>query len=839
MNPTWLYTAAVYALAVWLARRNGVALRVRIAAFFYALVLVFLFRPMTQAYVNVPADITDTLPPWSHRVRHPVMSNSELSDVTLQILPWAEQAREQWRSFRLPLWNERAGSGYPLLANGQSAALSPLRLITIPLSLGNAFTAEAALKLLIALTFMFLFCRRRGYSELASAIGAVSFGFCGFLHVWLHFPLVTVAADLPAAMYAVDLLAGRVTWRRFVFAASVWAVMIFGGHPETVSHISFLAALYLFWLVLVSRSSDERDASLRVAAGPLAGRPAVSEPTTSPANTSARKTRTKIFAAPMLAAGAAVTVGALLAMPLLAPLAEAIPRSKRYQELKVQPNEIGYFSDHLSQIVLLSPNFFGHPPLERPRGTQTSPESNTGFAGVLALTAWVALAFRAIRERRLREPETFFVIATLLVVGVMLAWPGISDLFHLVFKLAANARLRLLFAWLLAVQAAAVIDLVQRGRSRMFLVALMIASGTFLYLIHAESFPRPADRDTAVLAILPSLAVLAVAALTPVVARRWREPLLMLLTALVIGELWSAVAGWNPTVEARLMYPRAPMIDALDRLRKTHPPNDPFRVVGLGAVFFPNLAGVYGHEDIRAHDPMANGRYLGMLRVRDDYDPSRYFAKWTSMDSRTLDFLNVRYVLTEPRHQPADPERYAMVYDGKDGRIFENHDVLPRFFPVRNVVLEFKRDDFVQRLVEHDDWSNTALVGGKLRVSSDRERRDLLAPRPAGAPDAALTIETAEPTDYRLQIHAPRYTMIVSSIPMWPGWKVVANGRTLRNVEVSGAFLGFVVPPGDSDVEVRYAPTSFRAGVLVSLITLALLWALPIWWRRKAASRHP
>ncbi|MEO8033862.1 MAG: YfhO family protein [Acidobacteriota bacterium] len=828
MNPTWLYVAAVYALAVWLAKRGGVELRWRIAAFFYALVLVFLFRPMTQQYVNLPVDIVDTLPPWSHQVAHPRMSNPEMSDITLQIVPWAEQVREQWRSMRAPLWNERSGAGYPLLANGQSAALSPLRLTTLPLTLGNAFTAEAAMKLLIALTFTFLFCRRRGYAELPSAIAAISFGFCTFLQVWLHFPLVTVAAMLPAAMYQIDLLAERTTYRRFVCTAGVWTAMILGGHPETVSHISFLAGIYLLWIVVVEEGFGRR--------GHEAG-------TTGPARAALVK---------LSAAAGAIAVAALLAMPLLAPLAEAIPRSKRYQELKVQPNEIGYFSDHLSQIVLLAPNFFGHPPLERARGTQTSPESNTGFAGILGVAAFIALALRAFAQRRFREREFFFVLATVMVLGIMLAWPGISDLFHAVFKLAANTRLRLLFAWLLAIQAGAVLDLMLRHRpqSRLtadrgtqpvsgwpYLSGLAITAAIFLYLINTEWFPAPADKDTAMIAILPSMSVLALAALVPLFRAQWRELALMVVAVAVVGELWQASEGWNPTLDARRMYRTAPMLDALAKLRREAPRKEPFRVVGLGPVFFPNLAGVYGYEDIRAHDPMANGRYLGVLRVRDQYDPSRYFAKWTSTTSRTLDFLNVRYVLGDLRDTVEDTQRYRTVYEGSDGKIFENLDVLPRFYAARNVVLEFRREFFIKMLVTHDDWVHTALVGGKLRVDSDDERRDLLAPRGAAAPNARMAITSATPTDYRMHISAPRHTMIVSSVPTWPGWKIERAGRTLRNVEVNGAFLGFVVPPGENDVRVYYDPPSFKLGVIVSLLTLLGLIVAPWAVRRRAAGQ--
>src|SRR5207247_36668 len=174
-----------------------------------------------------------------------------------------------------------------------------------PLPLGYAFTAEAAWKILIALTFTFLYCRRRGWGELPSAIGAISFGWCTFVQTWLHFPLVTVAVWIPAAFFTTDLLLEKVTWPRFLTATGVWVVMLYGGHPETVSHTAFFVGLYALWVVLVERGAWK---SLPAIAG-------------------------------------AIAISALIAAPFIAPFAEAITKSKRYQELQVHPNEIGYYSD--------------------------------------------------------------------------------------------------------------------------------------------------------------------------------------------------------------------------------------------------------------------------------------------------------------------------------------------------------------------------------------------------------------------------------------------------------------------------------------------------------------
>src|SRR4051794_16007582 len=65
LNPTFLYVGAVYAIAVALARRGGNPLPLRIAIFFYALVLVFLFKAMTGPYVCIATDIPKLIAPWS------------------------------------------------------------------------------------------------------------------------------------------------------------------------------------------------------------------------------------------------------------------------------------------------------------------------------------------------------------------------------------------------------------------------------------------------------------------------------------------------------------------------------------------------------------------------------------------------------------------------------------------------------------------------------------------------------------------------------------------------------------------------------------------------------
>jgi hypothetical protein len=786
-NATWIYVGVLYAIAIACARRWSPTVRDglpwRVAAFFYALVLISLFRPMTGRYVNLPVDFINILPPWGNWLHRSQVSNPEMNDLAMQIVPWAHQAREAWRSLHFPIWNALAGCGYPLLANGQSSAMSPLRLLALPLPLGYAMTAEAAMKLLIALTSMYLLCRRR-YDELPSAIGAIAFAFCTFVSTWLHFPIVTVAVWLPAAFLAIELLMERRTYSRFVFAVVVWATMLYGGHPETVTHVSFFGGLFALWIAFVERRAPWRDAIRSLAL-----------------------------------TAAAIFVAALLAAPFIATFAETVKKSQRFQELQVHANEEPPFSDFASAIATFEPNFYGHAPSEKPWGPATA-ESITGFAGILGIASWFALLYRAIARRQFRSREFFLVLLALFAAGIVFNWPIVSSLFHFVFRLAANARLRLLLCWTGAALTAAAINIARRERSMHFLAGVLTITAILFAIVISVDFPSDAAKDTAIIAILPSILVLVFCALF-VLGARGRHVAAMLVGAALVAELWTASDGWNPVLPAEAMYPRTPLIAALQRLQNAAPRNAPFRIVGIGAALFPNAQAMYGFADVRTHDPMAYGRYLGVLRLLTNYETNEYFAKWKNIETPLLNYLNVRYIVGDSGLDPPDTKRYRLVYDGRDGRIFENMDVRPRFFAAHDIVLEFHHDRFAQTLTEHDFTKET--VVNLLPVTGDVMRQDLLKPKS----DPIVQIVDAGDTAFRLRIRSPRHALIVSSQPWWPGWRVFLNGKSIAPQPVNGAFLGFTIPPGDWDVRVDYFPASFYGGLAAAILTLLLLIAWP------------
>ena len=142
-------------------------------------------------------------------------------------------------------------------------------------------------------------------------------------------------------------------------------------------------------------------------------------------------------------------------------------------------------------------------------------------------------------------------------------------------------------------------------------------------ILHRMPFPDAVRKDTAMLAILPSLVVIAVSILFILPARA-RPIVAMIVLVAVISELWEASSGWNPVLPQERSYPSTPLIERLQDIVKRTPRSAPFRIVGFGPALFPNAQAIYGFEDIRAHDPMANGRYVGVLRVVTGYNTGDY-----------------------------------------------------------------------------------------------------------------------------------------------------------------------------------------------------------------------
>jgi hypothetical protein len=264
-----------------------------------------------------------------------------------------------------------------------------------------------------------------------------------------------------------------------------------------------------------------------------------------------------------------------------------------------------------------------------------------------------------------------------------------------------------------------------------------------------------------------------------------------------------------------MVYRRTPLIAKLEELRDaarrtTVPP------AGAGPMLFPNTNAAYGLDDIRVHDLMADDRHVFPPRHRGLLDDVQLLRLAQDLAHR-YSTLNVRYPTQDPGTPP--PIQRADAHPPLGRRQDLREQALLRGFTPRNVIFEFRVESSSQ-IPSHEGWAHTALLDGWARV--EQQRGDYFNPRPDNAP-LAVTHHVRRADLVSLHVSAPRWSLVVSSIPWWPGWKVVRNGKRIDPIRVTGTVLGFAVPPGENDVQVVYVPWTWRAGLGLAFVGAIVL----------------
>ena len=116
-------------------------------------------------------------------------------------------------------------------------------------------------------------------------------------------------------------------------------------------------------------------------------------------------------------------------------------------------------------------------------------------------------------------------------------------------------------------------------------------------------------------------------------------------------------------------------------------------------------------------------------------------------------------------------------------------------------------------------------------------------PAPGGVERARLIDDRGQQAIGQVQLTADRPGHLAASVRagapailafterFHQGWTATAGGRPLEVVRVEYDFLGCRVDPGVEQVELRFAPRSFRNGVIVSAIGAVLLAGVLLLWR--------
>lgn len=735
------------------------------------LALVPMLPALRQGKVYGPFDTNAPFLPWHDAAdTHSEPVNGRLNDVTLMLVPWQAEARRQLLAGRAPLLNPFSGAGHPLLGNALSAPFSLVSLLALPFDPLESQALRAFLKLLLALAGTWLAARQLGVRPPFALFAAVAYGWGGSLSVWRLFPQGEVMALWPFAFLGSErVLAGPGELRaRLVFGLAL-AGLILSGHPETA--LAACLALAGRWL-LALRSPESRRA-----------------------------------------------VGVLLLASLLAalgtsffvlPVAQSVFNSEKLSRegagrdldrpLTAPGGSVG------ALLNLAAPGIFGTPQEAGEEGPAPLHWLVEGAVGLPAL----ALALGGLFARGRRSRTEIYLLLLAFFSFLLHLDPG--GLFrHLsalpLISVVAVRYFPYLGGFAVALLAARGLELwtVEEGH-RLGRIAAVVLAGAAALAAHPLAVRwwagRPGPVDPAVLAESARHGWIAVAAAGGValVLLLLRFPLAagLLAAALTAGQLWDGLDGYYPVLPRERAYPPVPL---LARLRAEP---GPFRIIGTRGVFMPNASTFYGIADVRTHDPAQPARTIDWLHEMLDVDVSRYHRQYGAPKRRHVPFLRllgVRYLLSGPALQPGPPWIDRGLFS--QTRLWElPGPALWAFFPGTLVPVPDARQ---ARAILHD-------APHPLEIATIEKGAGV----PARNGSARVLGWQVDGDRLRIRTEATEDAWMVVSQAAIPGWRARADGHPVPVAVADGALLAVRVPAGTRVVSLRYLPTAWIAGLVLS-----------------------
>jgi hypothetical protein len=204
--------------------------------------------------------------------------------------------------------------------------------------------------------------------------------------------------------------------------------------------------------------------------------------------------------------------------------------------------------------------------------------------------------------------------------------------------------------------------------------------------------------------------------------------------------------------------------------------------------------------------------------------------------SHLLPMLNVKYLITPPRPPQAqlNPDDAARLESRhrSDLEVFLVRDALPRAYAVSDVRRVSNLPEAIAAMLAPEfDPARTAIVETDVPELANGSGSDGTVRMPPPTIHRRDTDHLDVDTDYT----GP--TLLVISEQFFPGWNAFLDGAPAPLLRVDGVLMGAMVPKGRHRVTLRFQPTSITIGTRITIAAAALMIALWVFDRRRAAAR--
>jgi hypothetical protein len=742
-----------------------------------------------------PGDLTFFAVPPFGTVRPPGLlraANPSLTDIVFVIEPYLLHAREAIRGGSLPLWDPNVGTGRPLGAQA-AAQLFPTSWLAYVLPFWRSLGLIALAKLLLTGGGTFLFARALRLRPIAALLAGGSFALGTQYVVWLGHSMTDVVALMPWMFLFAERLCVHGRSPDAAGLGLAVGIAAFGGHPESL--LVALCGTGAYLAARLARDPDPVGRRLRLLgfAGVLAG-----------------------------------AVGALYWLPLV----ELVGQSARTG--RDSPAD----SIHQLAVGLVFPEWWGRPDkriFDAGGGGLSSVFVGRAYIGVAPLLLCVGMF--AVPRRR---AQLFFAATGLAAFALIVDLPGLRWIATHVppFSLMVVHYFIWLAAFSLAMLAGLGLDQLlgaPRARQVRALRLMALAAGVpvgVALLLHGRSLVaawRGALRQLPVGQLDPGSAGVAAAGsllrwiviaglslgagILALRSRRIAGACVAFVVLLALADVVTIGRGYQPALPARLANPPAPA--ALAR-------SDPgTRLVAPGVALAPNLAELYGRDDVRVEDLPEDKRYSAVVdalggSVLRAFGDSVIPAGQPGAPRTLIDLLGAGQIIDAGGPAPTGPG-LRVAYAAPGQRLTDNAQAVPRAFGA-----------YSWRPVPGLGAAVAALRGHTAAELARRPAIEDAPPVPPGPAPAIAPVRITHSSDTAVTVASDlaRPGYVVLDDLYYPGWSARVDGRPARILAANGAFRAVAAGAGHHVVRFVYRPASVRVGA--ALTGLGLLGGLGV-----------
>ncbi|MEX0772388.1 MAG: YfhO family protein [Balneolales bacterium] len=233
-----------------------------------------------------------------------------------------------------------------------------------------------------------------------------------------------------------------------------------------------------------------------------------------------------------------------------------------------------------------------------------------------------------------------------------------------------------------------------------------------------------------------------------------------------------------------------------------------YRVFPLIDNAFSNAIPNYFYPSIGGYTGVKLSRYQDLI----DY---AIFQGPEGLNLPVMSMLNVKYISAG---QPYDLSGYSTAYQGEDGYVLENENVLPKAFFVDSLAYAATPQEAMDAINEPGfDPSSYAVLetDQRFNVGTDPDAEVNVTHYDA----RRITMETQRDTDGFL---------VLSEVYYPDGWQAFIDGEEVDIITTNFILRGIAVPAGDHEIHLEFTPRSHFVGSQISWVANLLLIAIGI-----------